>query len=473
MRRSLALLLIGCSGAAWACGRSGLPALDEAGNVRIPTPVTHFPDGAPTPEPMDDEGDGRDGDLDLTTTTTVPQDECRVVIGTTSGQIVVADATDLTEGTRLLVLQVRGGGFRTSGDQDDIVATDPTTAGTWQVSEVKNVTSIAGQFHLALFPAPKVAFASDASGLRAQACILRQYGAVTIASGVELEAQPWDGNRGGVVGFFATGTVTLAGTISASGQGFRGGALRADADVANITAADTDFLSPAGSGGGKGEGLDGTSFERSGRGNVANGGGGGNGKNAGGGGGGNGGDGGIGGLQDSAAGVNLATRGFGGAAVSIPLAQRISFGGGGGAGHQDDSNGGAGGRGGGLVFVVATAMAGGGVLSADGEDGEPGGNASRDGAGGGGAGGAVFLRARSDLTDTLAWTVRARGGDGGDIGGDLNRFFGPGGGGGGGRIAVTAPSGAFSTDVARGASGTLSDGVSDHGSDPGDPGAVD
>jgi len=49
------------------------------------------------------------------------------------------------------------------------------------------------------------------------------YADVTVNSGVNVTADAWDGNKGGVLYFKSSGNVSIAGTVDMSGKGFRGG----------------------------------------------------------------------------------------------------------------------------------------------------------------------------------------------------------------------------------------------------------
>src|SRR5690554_4776705 len=154
-----------------------------------------------------------------------------------------------------------------------------------------------------------------------------------------------------------------------------------------------------------------------------------------------------------------------------PLAydvNRIFMGGGGGGGHGNNSFGGDGGNGGGVVFVtIYGETTGGGIISANGQNGEstegsqPGylsnSQTGGDGGGGAGGGGAIMLKNSNVLPASVQ--LQARGGKGGDVvikvGGLYSGFeaHGPGGGGAGGMIAVA--NGAPTQDVSGGSSGIV------------------
>src|SRR6202167_6057704 len=309
-----------------------------------------------------------------------------------------------------------------------------------------------------------------------------------------LAALPWNGAVGGVLALDVASQLTLGGTVSLDGQGFRGGAGRILAGAAGTLATDVITLSTQATNGSKGEGIAGTphyiapalstitpattavstaqavveglpngSYARGAPGNAgagstdanptANN------QNSGGGAGANGGNGGTGGLGWQSAGI---VGGFGGVAFPATTSA-IVMGGGGGAGTTNDGSywnpttnaGGAdcganctgiyssGTAGGGIVIVHTGSIAGTGTISANGQTAL---ETENDGGGGAGAGGSILVFANSGPLSGL--TASAAGGNGGitwpaDSPGTTfpgNRH-GPGAGGGGGVILASAAPG--------------------------------
>lgn len=383
-----------------------------------------------------DFGNGRSGDLTVETPTQINM--CWVLYAVEDG-VLVLDGTGhgLDPGDLLLVWQVQRSGFATSGDLDPVTS-DETDAGMWQLDRIAEVSEADGNTRVTLRRAPFIDYGTGTDIGTAQACIVPEHRNVTITETGSLVAAPWDGATGGVVAFLASDTTIIDGVVTASDTGFRGGEMRDPGETDNITDLDT---SPA-DGGGKGEGLDQTSWALSGRGNYGNAAGGGNAHNAGGGGGGCAGSGGYGGSEDSDLGGLPATRGLLGAAVEF-VTDRLVLGGGGGAGHQNHDVAGTGGRGGGVVLIYTQRLIGSGVIVSNGQ---PGGDSGHnpepdgfpDGAGGGGAGGQVIV---TTFASGFTGTVEARGGRGGDLhnplpGDEGNVRMGPGGGGGGGYVEM-------------------------------------
>ncbi len=281
-----------------------------------------------------------------------------------------------------------------------------------------------------------------------------EYTSLTVMPGASVVPGVWNGSRGGIVAFLATGTVTVQGSINASGAGFRGGVFVNNAN-GPMGCISLDGQAPPGSGernAQKGEGVGGYANDIVGYGNRANGGGGANCHNAGGGGGGHGGRGGNGGATLTSDG-SRDVGGIGGARVLYSPLERLLFGGGGGAGEGNVSEGTSGGRGGGVVFVRGQSLAGSGVISANGQSAA---NAGDDGAGGGGAGGAISLRF---VGSAACGSVQANGGTGGNSQAQSSPSVverGPGGGGGGGRVLLQADSVSCPVQLGNGVGGQTS-----------------
>jgi uncharacterized repeat protein (TIGR01451 family) len=188
-------------------------------------------------------------------------------------------------------------------------------------------------------------------------------------------------------------------------------------------------------------------------------------QNTGGGGGGNGGDGGQGG---NAWFSNLATGGYGGAALPATPG-RVFLGGGGGSGttnnHASPQADGA--DGGGIVLIRAGTVTGSGSITANGADAYN--QTLNDGGGGGGAGGTIVVTSPGgSLTGATLSAGGGRGGDAWPNQGGAASAHGPGGGGGGGWILTSsAPT---SASVSGGAHGITTTGNLTFGSFDGDVG---
>ncbi len=268
---------------------------------------------------------------------------------------------------------------------------------------------------------------TDLTGQKIMIQRIPQYINVDILPGAKISASGWNGTKGGVVSFKATGYINNQGSISASGIGYRGG---------SRTTYDHGY---------QGEGYGGTGAY----GNRS--------QNLGAGGAGRtygvftsggdiGGPGGAGGYGLKGGDGSTRVGGYGGNPYGIENLNKVFLGGGGGGGAGDrvnpgaesGSTGGTGGRGGGAVLVYANSfntsigsVSANGARGANGYDHDPGwgGNKGEAGGGGGGAGGSVHI-----LADTVNYgsnRVSVAGGAGSTV---PHGYTGPTGG--RGRIAV-------------------------------------
>lgn len=301
-------------------------------------------------------GDGSDGSLTISSDTTeAPIDSaCSGTQGTTT---LSATNASFAANQEILIHQTRG-----------------TNAGTWQRTKIVSYT--AGT--ITTRDPLSISYASSGANC-AQVRVIPQYTDVTIQSTKTYTAKAWDGTVGGILCFLANGTVTVAGTILATGKGYRGG------------------TSP-GSQGNQGEGTAGagtTSIV-----NNGNGGGGGvpSGQHTS--------IGGAGGAlsadaTDQADGDVPAAEG-GHAAGNASLTTLLFGGGGGGTGQG--SVGRSGGNGGGIVFLMGATIT---VTGAITNGGNAGGSGTGSGGGGGGAGGSILLKSQVATLGTALITAPA------------------------------------------------------------------
>ncbi len=445
---------------------------------------------------------------------TVAAGSTSIPVGAPSGA-----ATPIAAGDLLLVIQMQDADIDSTNTSayGDGVAGDPATGWT-------NLNN-AGRYEYVIATGPVAAgsvpilgagaggglvytytnaAATAAQGQRRyQVVRVPQYSSATLSSG--LTALAWDGRVGGILALDVAGQLTLGGTVSVSGLGFRGGGGRQAGGSPGY--ANTNYRTPstANPNGSKGEGIagtprlvyDGISVVNTGtegypngamaRGAPGNAGGGGtdgrpsaNDQNSGGGGGGNGGAGGRGGFTWNTV---LNRGGHGGSAFTAAAPNRLVMGGGGGAGTRNNTPNipaaASGGPGGGIVMVRAGTLVGSGGIAANGGVGVV---PENDGSGGGGAGGTVLLVAQTWSPTSL--TVSAAGGAGtsnwitmppGTPGefttGSANNRHGPGGGGGGGVVFLSSAANT-TTVVTGGANGTTTTAGSAFGAQPGSAGIV-
>jgi len=346
--------------------------------------------------------------------------------------LTLASASGFAIGQTLFVQQVQG-----------------TNAGQWELAVITNLAGTS-----ATLDAPLENTYSTTAPNTAQAVVVPQFTTVDVPATAVLTAPAWNGSTGGVLVFQATGAVTVEGTVSMAGSGFRG--------FSHAATCLPGGPAPAGNACGTmpingfaGESIAGPAVESTiamnelGMANANGGGGGTYGQDCGEGGGGSYGTAGAVGPNGSL-GVCLADSLHGGGEAglvvgSTDLATSLLFGGAGGEGGPDEDGAfpGGGGNGGGTVMILAptSSVAVTGAITVDGATGGNGvvtdpvckGGGCGMGGGGGGAGGSIRI---VTTTATLgAGLVQATGETGGSC---TCTGVASAGVGGAGRIQVTA-----------------------------------
>lgn len=329
-------------------------------------------------------GDGSDGALTISSNTTeAPIDSaCSGTINTYS---LSAVNSSFAANQIILIHQTQGAG-----------------AGTWQKNKIVSYTAGTITLETALN-------ATYSTG--AQVRVIKQYTNVTIDSGKTYTAKAWDGAVGGILTFIANGTVSVNGTITATGKGFGGGAhgtINTNlAGVQGESSIGVGTNSTAANGGGGGGGQGNNTGIR----NHGGGAGGGNGTT-----GSNG--------QTAEAPYPGGTGGVANGSADLTTMNLGSGGGGGGSGVNANDAGGDGGEGGGVIFIVGTTVNISGQIISNGIAGDP--DAHGDGAAGGsGSGGSILIKGQvitsgSSIVTALgaASTSSFGGGGAGGAGGD-------------------------------------------------------
>ena len=292
-------------------------------------------------------GDGSDGALTIAADTTeAPIDSA--CTGTTGTTALTATNASFAAGQIVLIHQTRG-----------------TGAGTWQRNAIYSYT--AGTVTLT-----EQLNASYVSG--AQVRVLKQYTNVTVNSGKTYTAKAWNGTVGGILAFLASGTVTVTGSITATGKGYLGhtppstAKYQGEQGEGTSGAGGTASTAANGNGGGGGSFVDGSG--------TSGGGGGGNAT-----------------AGETGHKGGTAIGGVGGGTSGSADLTTMTFGGGGGtaSGVNEAVQTGIGSPGGGIIFITGTTITVGGSIVANGNDG---GNSAYEPAGGGGAGGSILLKAQ-------------------------------------------------------------------------------
>ena len=359
-------------------------------------------------------------------------------------KLTVDDTTGFEIGMKAILVQMKGATIDESNTSSFGQILDMGGAGWYEKNEVDSVGEDC------IFLKFKAKHVYDISG-KVQLVTMPNFDSAIITD--TLTADPWDGEKGGILAFTVENELTQNASIDVSGKGFRGGISVSFPGNCSWINPQNDFFYDLNSwrGAQKGEGI--AEFilsKESGKGAQSTGGGGGNDHNSGGGGGANFSPGGIGGRNDepSTFGCKGNHPGNGGTLVLDDI-DRIFLGGGGGAGHGNNSVGTNGGNGGGIVVLETGSLTGNGYfIRANGETPPDGGG---DGGGGGGGAGTqlVMLNTFNDLIH-----FEVKGGFGGLVDNNAqNRCFGPGGGGSGGRLLTNQGLGLWDINFNGGSAG--------------------
>ncbi len=294
-----------------------------------------------------------------------------------SGAVVINTVSAAASGTsgQTTVTLAAGAGFA-MGQSILLHQTQGTNAGDWEKAVVAQVTGGV----LTLTQPLQHSYTSTGTNNHAQAIVAPQYTDVTVPVGQSLTAPAWNGTTGGILVFNASGNVTVAGTVSMKGRGYRGGVGNSNdpGSVAFKTQGES-YTGP---------GVTGLIA------NTANAGGGNGGAKQGGceGGGGGGGAyaaaGATGGPHASCS--PIIKGGVGGSLYGDAALVKIFFGSGGGSGgYTTNSALGRGGDGGGIVMIFGNQITVSSSIDASGNDGTV--EFSDYGGGGGAAGGSIYL----------------------------------------------------------------------------------
>lgn len=307
-------------------------------------------------------GNGADGALSIAADTTdAPIDSaCTGTQGTNS---LTATNVSFAANQEILIHQTRG-----------------TGAGGWQRTKIASYTA-------GTITTTNPLTMTYATG--AQVIVLKQYTTVTVASTKIWTAKAWDGTVGGILCFLATGLVTITGTITATGKGFRGGAYQNNTGIQGESGTGAGGTTTAKNGMGGGGGSIGTS------------------SGAGGGGGG-------GHAAAGTIGNGENTPGAAGDAGGNAALTSLVFGGAGGSGGWRTESSyptyhpGAGGNSGGIILIMGTTVSLTGTVTTNGVNGGDNTDSGKyNGGGGGGAGGAVLIKAQTATLGTNLITCAA------------------------------------------------------------------
>ncbi len=350
-------------------------------------------------------------------------------------KLTVDDTTGFSVGMKAILIQMKGATIDESNSTAFGTITDMGGAGWYEKNEIDSIGEDC------VFLKFKLSHSYEIAG-KIQLVSMPNFENAIIMD--TLTADPWNGDKGGILAFSVENELSLNENIDVSGKGFRGGnSVSILPNNCSWLNQQTDYYYDLNNWRGalKGEGIAELIFSKeAGKGPQATGGGGGNDHNAGGGGGSNASPGGKGGINDepSLFGCKGNHPGLGGTLILDDF-ERIFFGGGGGAGHGNNDVGTNGGNGGGIVIIEAGSFTGNSFqIKANGLTPPDGGG---DGAGGGGSGGTLVVNINT-INDLMSFEVK--GGNGGLIDNSgAERCHGPGGGGSGGRLLINQGLGAW------------------------------
>ena len=329
-------------------------------------------------------GDGADGPLTISSDTTeAPIDSA--CTGTSGAYTLSATNASFAIDQIIFIHQSRGTGAG-SWQRNKIIS---YTAGTITLESPLNTNYVSG----------------------AQVRVLKRYTTVAINSGKTYTAKAWDGTVGGILGFVAQSTITVTGSITASGKGFRGATSENYAGEGTAGASANTGTNNGNGGAAGNPSTSGDTYSASG--------------------GGAGGNGTVG--ADGNDGNGNPAKGIGGTASGSSDLTSMTFGGGSGAGGSESGNYVAGANGGGIIFLTGTDITVSGSIISGGNNGLNSTGADSGGSGGG-AGGSILLKAQ---TATLGSSlITAPGGTGGNGGVGQTGTNGKGGTGSVGRIHI-------------------------------------
>ncbi|MFH0869533.1 MAG: DUF2341 domain-containing protein [archaeon] len=344
-------------------------------------------------------GSGKDGALTVSAANSIINNYTYLTANASNGTTVISvnSAAELSVGDEILIIQMQN----FSGG----------TAGVYEFATIISISSNNLTLNSSIQNTYRIGTLNTTNATATQVVRVPQYSNLTINTGASVTAPAWNGYRGGIVAFKATGIVNVSGIINTSNLGYKGG------------------LGIAASGGPQyayqGESFNGLGSAA----NAANLGGGGGGYNDLGGGGLSGASGGGGGYASVGDAGDTSPEGQSGGSGGITYGNsqlsQLHLGSGG-AGGGSDNNGAIDGtdgtRGGGIIFIKANSLIVSGAIESDGQE-STGASNQWAGSGGAGSGGSVYLSSNSmSIGSSL---VSSTGGIGGC--GDTGRCGGDGG----------------------------------------------
>ena len=130
-----------------------------------------------------------------------------IVTGSTSLNLTTAPA-GLAAGDEVLIINLQGS------------AADYANVGKYETKRIESINGVTLNF------SSPCMYSFDGTTQKIIVQRVPNYTNVTVPAGTTLTADGWDGTKGGILFFRATGTVTVGGTIDMLGKGYRGATLQ-------------------------------------------------------------------------------------------------------------------------------------------------------------------------------------------------------------------------------------------------------
>ena len=212
---------------------------------------------------------GKNGTVTITAANTIVNQSTTLNVAASagSGSITVANIAQLSSpepvgggalaaGDLILIYQARGATINTA---NSVTYGDITSYGNAGNYEYQSVASVSGNT-IALVPLAS-GNSCTAGALRrsydagAQVIRVPQYAALTVNAAASISTLAWGGSTGGVIAMRVQNTLTLNGSITAAGLGFRGGPVEFSDRGVNDNNSLSFASNAAPAGGAKGEGI--------------------------------------------------------------------------------------------------------------------------------------------------------------------------------------------------------------------------
>ncbi len=162
----------------------------------------------------------------------------------------------LATGDVVMLYQARGATIDTTNTPAYGTINIYGNAGNYELRTVRSVSGNVIELDGTNTGSACVAGLKNSYSAGAQVIRVPQYSSLTVNGGASMVASAWNGSTGGVVSALVQGALSVAGSISVSGQGFRGGirdGTDRDQDAPSRTVTFASNATPAG--GAKGEGI--------------------------------------------------------------------------------------------------------------------------------------------------------------------------------------------------------------------------